>query len=98
MGVDDEDADDSGAQTLGELYHLTIFRAFLYRIGQFTNALDYTLGISSIRRTSTPASVKFDHVVRCTYKRDAKSCFVSPIHPSPCSEFRGRNSGDQHTE
>ncbi|KIO00541.1 hypothetical protein M404DRAFT_1003794 [Pisolithus tinctorius Marx 270] len=42
MDMDEED--DSGVRMLRELcvHHLTVFRAFLYRMGQFTNALDCT--------------------------------------------------------
>ncbi|KIO00935.1 hypothetical protein M404DRAFT_29133 [Pisolithus tinctorius Marx 270] len=51
------------------------------------NVLDYSV-----------ITIKIGHVVRCTYKRDVKSCFVPPIYCPVRSESRGGNSSDQHTE
>ncbi|KAI6009563.1 hypothetical protein F5J12DRAFT_42596 [Pisolithus orientalis] len=54
--------------------------------------------ISCIRRIFTPVTIKINPVVQCIYKRDVKFCLVSPVYPSPCSEFEGISSGVQHTE
>ncbi|KAI6141673.1 hypothetical protein BKA82DRAFT_29133 [Pisolithus tinctorius] len=43
-------------------------------------------------------TVKIAHVVRCAYKRDVKSCFVSPTYCPARSESPGGNSSGLHTE
>ncbi|KAI6047021.1 Urb2/Npa2 family-domain-containing protein [Pisolithus marmoratus] len=56
--MDINDESNSGVQLFRELcfHHLTIFRAFLYRLGQFTNALDYTTSHAYVEHLLQPQS------------------------------------------
>ncbi|KAI6101113.1 hypothetical protein EDD16DRAFT_1650859, partial [Pisolithus croceorrhizus] len=54
--MDMDKGSSSEVQTLRELCvrHLTIFRAFLYRMGQFTNGLDYTTSRAYVEHLLQP--------------------------------------------
>ncbi|KAI6028998.1 Urb2/Npa2 family-domain-containing protein [Pisolithus marmoratus] len=56
--MDMNDESNAGVQPFRELcfHHLTIFRAFLYRLGQFTNGLDYTTSRAYVEHLLQPPS------------------------------------------
>ncbi|KAI6008885.1 hypothetical protein F5J12DRAFT_57691 [Pisolithus orientalis] len=90
MDMDEED--ESGVRGLRELcfHHLTVFRAFLYRMGQLTNVLDYSISRACHRQNWPRRQIHLQKrrliLFRFTYLLSARS------------ESRGRNSSGLHTE